>query len=847
MSILDHQPNVIVSDSIVDSYDKSKLPALSFTRGILSIKPELFGNNIQGLLYALFGGLEYTSDNVFQSLKTYVQHTNDKVLLHKRTYGTIPVEADTSFIIQWARALKDSKELINYEPIMEHINLALKVFHVNSTVYVNGEQMGIATIKPLCYTMNGDYIYDLLPYIAYIMTFLLNGSPFKFMSTFYEAAGFTFLALFNDHLQKGYANLAKDLDINIGSNGLSALSNIDDKYFIDLFNVILSPEAIIDVRNKYMSQTKGLLDSCIREQYVYTKEFIQTKYTENISHLCELIIAINPIKHVYDQLPTWNSDMTINAHELSQWTEYTLAGGDKDIAILPVNGRYINKCANDEGVFFEGVTNKNALTTQVKAISTTHQPFSSNDIVLKMASAAVANEYANTQQDVFADGGFTLDDTITRDNFTSISSSLKDIWINAKWLVQKTSMHNILFELPVRAHDELKNLLKASELCEHFYGDHLKSAVMSALIVGLLDELIQSSCDNNLPLNTFSFIDHIARFSYKVYAGEINKLMDMCVAFTMLFTDAYVSFVNSIVSEFMSELIVTKYVFMPYVKGLDDLADVYAIGGIDLYDYAKSSNPLVRAYAWYADVVGVNEQVYTFNAFASRLVNGALLELLESFEQNKDELKQALQYNFTQQWTKGKDTPSELPRLLSNYTFTSGGYERKSTAYVNELNTLDTLVKYIFKRSSAAQSIEQHIYFKQLLCDNKIDVKSSTVDKFIVDDVSIPVKVDAIAPVIQLPVYDLNGSIENIGVSLIRPGGYNIKYLYLTGNMSYKNNTIMIINDIKPKTRYQKYEFDGSAKPRLTRLTNAALIKQQASNLDGTISSALKLANAGVL
>ena len=210
-----------------------------------------------------------------------------------------------------------------------------------------GKQYEGKFFKSICYTMNGENIYDLMPYIAFVVTFLIDASPFKFMSTYYEAQGFTFLSILNEHLMKGYLNLGKDLGINIGAKGLSALSNIDDKYFSDMFKTVLDPTAVIKLRNEYMQQSEGLIEACIQQQHTLTKQQLQQKFNANMDTILLLLVKRNPVYKFLSKFPQFDADMDIQPHELALWTEYAFAGGDKPVAFIDDGQMIVTKACND--------------------------------------------------------------------------------------------------------------------------------------------------------------------------------------------------------------------------------------------------------------------------------------------------------------------------------------------------------------------------------------------------------------------------------------------------------------------------------------------------------------------
>ena len=202
-SILSNMPTVLTTDAAVDAYEKSKLPALTFTREISSANPKLIGENMQSLVYALFAGIDYKEQALFASIRNY---------LNANTVN------NGSFVIQYAKVLQQSESIVNFEPVIQDLVPVMRAWSSIQNVSFNGKTYEATFFKPICYNNCGENIYTLIPYIAFVLTFLLNGSPYRFMSSYYENKGFAFLSLLDGHLNKGYRDLAKDLNININTN-----------------------------------------------------------------------------------------------------------------------------------------------------------------------------------------------------------------------------------------------------------------------------------------------------------------------------------------------------------------------------------------------------------------------------------------------------------------------------------------------------------------------------------------------------------------------------------------------------------------------------------------------------
>lgn len=844
MSML-NMPDVIQTDASVDSYNKSKLSALHFTKQILASNPSLLGDNIQCLLYALYGGMEYNIKQVLQSIQSFIGISNSKYMQNKEinTFA-----ADSSFIIQYAKSLQLCENIANFEPCFEDLIDALKTWCTSSIITYNGKQYDAKFFKPLCYNMSGDNIFKLIPYIAYVMTFLVNCSPFKFMSSDYEVQGFTFLVHLNDHLMKGYQNLATDLNINIQTKGLSALSNIKDQYFIDLFKAILSPDAIRGVRDHYLRQSEDLLEVCIQHQHALTKEYIREAYYANIDRIFMLVVEHNPIAKMLKQLPMWTSDMNINNHELALWTEYALAGGDKPLTIIDDTSALICYASNDYNFKLpEIIAKEPKVITNVDPISTyiKGQPFSCNDIILRLISSKISHEFVNAQTDILSNNQIKFNEAILQYYFTKITNDLISLYtygIYSKYGASGINMFNTLLVNPI-TRDELVDILALPDILQKIYENDVANAIAVPFILGMLDKWVTAWCDQSKPMNTFSIYTHLILENLKRHTREYNKLADMVVSLSLLTDVHYSKFVNTFVKNIIPELTVTNYVFMPYVKGLADAADLYAIGGCELYNYAKISNPYIRAYAWYINNFGVTADAYSVYKYSQTFINNDLLELINEYKNNELELISILRVQLNKLIASRK-----MPSMLSNYNFTAQGYGLKNVDEVIVNPMFKELTKYMFPKSLPAQATDKVLLFRQIHTNSlrKVRAGNITANSIVVDNTKLPVHIDQSSTPVALPVYDLTGSISYTPVSMITPGGYHLEWVKLYGNKINENNVVLLVCNHQQKTRYQKYEYNSEPTVRMTKLKNAAIVKRQNEMITPQVQTAIKLARDGL-
>ena len=655
------------------------------------------------------------------------------------------------------------------------------------------------------------------------------------MSTYYETHGFTFLTLLNEKLMTGYRGLAKDLGIDIQSRGLSALSNIEDRYFVDFFNSVLTPTTIIQLRNTYMSNCEGLLDTCIERQQSLTRDVVMNGFKSMISEIVKMFIDESPIIQIVNKFPVWTSDNTIGSHELAIWTEYALAGGNTSFAI---NSEGVNMYSNDALYKVpDSIAGKRALfETEIQIVEKyiSCQPFSANDFVLRMISSKVKNEFDNLQTDIFEGAVFSFSENDLLRNIKEISEAVRNLYLHGTYVYSGTAINDFIYAALANSPQFKQELMDINALTEpllEFTTKPIAASSISAFIFSLIPNWALEICMSQTSIKDFSIFRRLFKLDLKNVSNVLNKLADMVVSFTLLKSSHYCKFVNNTVDDFLVELTEAKNLYVPFIKGMEDKAEVYAIGGCEMYSHAKHANPLIRAINWCSYIFGVDEDSYTVMKYVETFSNSSLLELMESYSNNPEEMISLLKVQFQKMFSENK-----IPRLLNNYQIeNSGNYTLKPYTFVTDLKIFTVLCKYIFEKSSPIQSTERSVNFVpiNISVPKKITVGQMTKNKIIVDSQTLPVHIDETSTSVFLPLYDYNSSKEYINISFITPGGCRCIWLNMFGNKIDNNLTSLILTNASIKTRFQKYEFDTRAKPRSTK---------QAEMITPTLTSARYLA-----
>lgn len=788
-----------------------KAPAVAFTFDLFKARPDLFGVYASSLIYAQYSGTSYKPETVYGAFELFLRRSDKAYVEARRTRKLSPYEFDPDLLITWARIMQNTKTNIIFEPVMINLNKVMNVWLNNRKVRFGGIEYDIKTFRPLCYTRSGECFISLLPYICYICTFLIHCRPFTFNEAQTESSTYGFFKSLNDYYQINYTALGEDYNINIIKSSLDELKKIPDKYFVDMFKVMLHPDKIIQIRNREMEKTPELLDECISDQNGLGIEFVKDAWDTTMSQLLQRIIMLSPIKTIFDSIPRFKRDNNLNVYELMMWTQLCLAGGDKPFCIDPDGSLYRHADPKSIRQIPSSVLGQQSLKSGIKSLTIAKgMPFCSGDLVLEMATAYLHKAFDAKRNDMLDSEPISIDESMLRNDKLfdrPLATLIKDLFVNGLWMYDNSSMSNalnILLDNPT-FNREIEDILSLGSVTQIVYDNRLASTIITAYVLSHLNEWLLHTCNNGYPLKFFSPYSYI--ISLQPSGKRIAKLLDMTIALMYVGNVDYVRFVNEKMKIFQDMMVLTPIIQQPYVKGLADMADIYAIGGCDLYNYAKYANPLVRGYGWIVNVYGNSEQLETFYQWVKPLTNNSLMELMEQSLANTS----LIEMNLKVQWTKMFAT-KQYPNMLSNYTFSTNGYKFKNYPYVLDMkgsddkSILSVVCSKAFPRSYASQSAEMSIVFKPIeFKKNKVTARSAIKNGMSANGTVIPAKLSETGLPMYLPVYNFEGRMEEVKAIFVTPSGYRMEVLTLFNSRYRKNQTVLVFTTMPVRTRFQNY------------------------------------------
>lgn len=816
----------------IASLVSDKTPAIAFTHGLFKAKPYLFGSYTPSLFYAHYAGTSYKPRAIFAAFENYVGNKNEELMKSLQTRQVGPFEFNSNMIVDWAKAMQISKAHVSFEPVMTTLYSVMKDWLANRVVMYEGINYNISEFKPLMYTCSGESFMSLLPYICYVITFMVHCHPYTFNEATSESSVFGFHTALNNWYMLNYTALGSDHSIDVINDSLEEIFNsVPDNELIDVIKIVLNPKKIINIRDKELSLTPDLLDECIGDQNGLNYATIKQAWNATMTRLLEITLELNPVKQLFDKFPAFDSSV-VNIRELALWTQYALAGGSKSVIIENLESTVVKRLsipytmtahADEASVksYSTDVLDKQSLKTSIKQLSIAKGlAFSANDLVLDMAMSYIYKAINDKRNDPLDDSPpLTIDQSDFDGTFggKSIGETLKNLFVNGLWMYDNSSMASIMETLLTypRIASEITDILRLGDITQIVYKNRFASLMITTYVLSQFNTWVLAMCNNNLSVNYFSPYIYLANHSPET--ERVQKLADMTVSLMYLSTGNYCSFINGVAKRFSSLMEVSPIIQQPYVKGHQDLADIYAIGGCDLYSVAKSPNAFIRGYKWITSVYGGCEQLETFYRFAMMLDNTAHLELVESNIKNISVIETSLRTH----WVKMLSNKS-CPNILANYSFTSGNYTYKSYPYMLNLQTsdgksiLETVCSKAFAKSDAINESERVIIFKPIqYVANKVTAGRAVQNGMKYNNATTSAYLSETGVDLHVPVYSYDCCMEDVRVIYTGPEGRRLIQFNMFNSRVYDNQTILLYTANPVQSRFATYDTSDDLLSRL--------------------------------
>lgn len=819
-------PTIEQTDEIISPLNSllgQKTEAITFTHKFFLQQPYLFGVNAETLMYAQHAGHKYKPASYYSIFELFIKQRNEKFIYDKQTTGIENIYAyDSDYLITWARIIQSNKIILEFEPAMRQLKTVFNNWLADRKVYWGGILYPIDRFKPLCYTNSGECFFSLIPYICYLFTFFIHCYPYEFDEGQSESSTFGFYNSLESWYMKHYTELGNDFNVDIIKGSIETLLKIDSKYWIDMFEHMLNVNDIIKIRNDEISRTPELLEQCISSQNGLTMKYVTRAWNDVLTNLIKITIANSPIKKIFDSIPRFDPN-ALNMNELMMWTQYCMSGGNKPFCIEPdVSSFNIPGKFSNYSFMFHGdpkniqklpssIVGEQSLKSGIKQLSISKlKPFTCSDLLMETCTAYIRREFMKKKTDILDDNPINISESMLRNDKLfdkPLSELIKNLFINGLWMYDNSSMSSALSILLTKNSfvDEISDILSLGAITQMVYENRLASIVITTYILSYLNTWLLDICTKRYNFHTFSPYTYLPNIQPS--SSRIAKLLNMVISLLYISDPMYCRFVNVCVDDFTGLITMNSLIQQPYVKGLNDLADVYAIGGCELYNYSHFSNPLIRGYGFVSTVFGNCEALETFYKWIYKLDNNALFEVIDESLNNITIIETSLKAQWSKMWANRTG-----PNILHNYVFSTSGYRIKSVPYFLDLSTSDgslmlsLVCKYAFPYSNPRNSISREILFKPIIYNQGVlTAQKATKNGINVNGNILPVELSAHGTAETIPVYDFNGSMEDVRLIYSSPHGLRLEKIILFNSRVNANQTIWIFTKVPITTRFQKY------------------------------------------
>lgn len=806
-----------------------KTEAIMFTYNKFLQNPQLFGVNAETLIYAQHSGHKYKPEVYYSLFELFIKQRNEKYV-HDKQNNTIKnnFAYDLDYLITWARLIKQNKIILEFEPVMRILKDVFNNWLENKKVFWGGILYSIDTFKPLCYTNSGENILSLIPYICYLFTFFIHCYPYEFDEGQSESSMFGFYKSLEAWYMLHYSELGKDFNVDIIKDPPEYLMNIPDKYWIDMYSHMLNVDDIIRIRNDEIAKTPQLLEQCIGSQNGLNLKYVTNAWNNVMTNLIKIVISNSPIKRLFDSIPRFNPN-SLDVNELMMWTQYCMSGGNKPFCIEQEPVSYDIPCKSSNYPFIyhgdpksinklpPSIVGSQSLKSNIKELSISKlKAFTCSDLMMEMCTAYIRQEFIKKKTDILDDNPIDISENMLRNNNLydkPLSQLVKDLFINGLWMYDNSSMAaslNILLSKKEFV-DEISDILSLGAITQIVYDNRLAATIISTYLLSYINTWLLDTCVNGYNLFTFSPYTYIP--TLQTSSARISKLLNIVTSLLYIANPLYCRFVNVCMNDFTGLVTMNSIIQQPYVKGLDDKADIYAIGGCELYNYSHFTNPLIRGYGFVANVFGNSEAIETFYRWIYKLDNTALFEVIDESLNNNTSI---IEISLKAQWAK-LIANSNYPNLLRNYSFTQNGYRFKNLPYFLDLSTsggvsiLNLICSYTYAYSNPKASINRQIMFRPIeFKNNRIIAKAPVKNGMNINNTILHAELTMTGSIETIPVYDFNGSMEELSLIYTNPNGMRLEKLILFNSRFDANQTIWIFTNVPVITRFQKYKINNN-------------------------------------
>jgi hypothetical protein len=757
---------------VLSDIDENKYLGLNFIKKLITTLPNLFSiETASSFLYSQICGNVYNENVIFSNFSNIMKGNIGK----------------NNYFWLWASYMERHKAIISFELSMEKINKILKVwFESGKKLSLKGRIISLEDFKILCYNLEGVSIYQNLPYLIYIITFLTYGHPYSFNEATVQSSCFGFLTSFDQHLMKGIRELNSYLGIDVLSSSLIDIENFTSQQtqqLRKLLDIYLKPETVIKIRNKEIEKEQDLLEECVTDQNDLSNEYLTDSFHLVLNNVVNILLDSNPYSSLSKMMPLpdvnkydvemlgilikgKNHNLLIdNMQNIDGITDFT-----SELLIYKFNDN--NPSTIYDSFFAEEIKINNMASNQV---NNEECPFLINSFISRLFTGYFTKRFKEIQlnnllldeEELVYKNNLIINGNISIPSDFSFYQEFKNFYIRGVWNKSKSVLVSI-FE----SHPNIVAQIKETEEALRFLLNHESSMsyqlLFSEIFILSYIPIFLNRYVNNL--SNFSVIRSINEIilSKNLNHGYIDQLTYLINEFHILSNPIFNKCLKIINHEFQLLINSSPSIYSVWIAknnlpiDVERAYEMYAIGGIELSNALKDPNPLVRSCLFYEANFGTNDKLHTFLKIMRFIKNESFYSTLYDVASKED-----------------KTLMHELTKIALKKVTIKQNYLEFDLAHIDKLleleingeNVIEMLSK-LFTPSSILSTNNLVFKSKQIVIENGEVTKvhatrsgllgDSTTSSSQSEDKAVNVYINPGGQQYQLPILDYNGKIDNI-------------------------------------------------------------------------------------
>lgn len=743
---------------------------LEITYEALLKRPDLFGENALTFLYALDVGQTFRKEGLEIMFSSFLSKP--------------PQTTESNVLFLYAATLKQYNKFVSYEPVFDKLNKCIALYMDKKTFNYKGRELPTSTFKPFLYNEAGVNLIELIPYIAYIFTYHTYGYPITFSDVYSSSSLKSYLVSLEGYFTAQYMKLYDEHNISI-LNASMKQNEIDDQTWKDFYTVLLDSKKIIELRNREINKTANVLNQMIETQQSLNEVDLYKRYDAVIGKLVELCIKKSPLSVIYSKIPEFDAKY-FNADDIVNLTAYMMSENNTTHIIETVNNFKYVHC--EEPTKYDQIPFKKPSLGYNKLTYSFNRPFASGDIIADMFKGYLRTEFKNKKEDILDDDPLWINPS---DIKPEIYDFLMPFFVCGCWELEGEEMKIVMNNMNKSVLQDIKD---AHMALKTVYGETFGTLITPIYFISFINEFARDHCELELPFNEFNPFVYLLSRTPDI--NRVYKLRDMATSMCYIMNKTYIDYANRLNAEFYDLFTTNTLIIQPYVQGIDNDASIFALGGVETYDYLKYSNPFTRGYGFLNNIMGCNEKIDIVYTYLSQINNDVIIDLIND---SKDDLT-TISNNVLTYIKKNQINCNKLYKY--NFDEECNYKLRPNDYFLDYKDIMEMLLKYSYNQTIASDVLEaEQVRVKcfKINSKNELETSVSTANGYPFGSGFINLRLNSHGSTRYLPIYSLSGKIEARNLSIVNPNGMRCVQIITNSTGTVSENNVFWIYTQKNK------------------------------------------------